>query len=184
MTRRLATLAVLTALAVAPTSALALSSRTRLCIAAARNSRRACSLQCVRDFQNTFASCFGPGADCAAACITAQANCLLDPVSARTACEKDTDPNPSNGIDEGACAIHQRDDLECCGDSTCPDKLDPDPIQCASKARLKGIACNNDCVLRYAPMIDVCNSGFNDCTAACASCRNPADCPIPTVRRR
>jgi hypothetical protein len=41
-----------------------------------------------------------------------------------------------------------------------------------------------DCQLLYAPAIQACNNGFNDCTQACASCRQPADCPIPTLRQR
>jgi len=35
-----------------------------------------------------------------------------------------------------------------------------------------------------APAIQACNDDFNDCTQACASCRQPADCPIPTLRQR
>ena len=181
MTRRFATFTLLAGLALtafAPTSARAISSRTRLCIAAARTARKTCTTQCLTDFQNTYVSCFGPGADCAASCISQQSSCLLGPVSARTACEKDTDPNPNDGVAEGACATNQRDDLECCSDPTCTVKLDPDPIQCASKARLKAIACNNDCVLVYAPAVQACNQAFNDCTQACASCRD-SSCANP-----
>ncbi|HJQ84599.1 MAG TPA: hypothetical protein VKA21_11010 [Candidatus Binatia bacterium] len=185
MTRRFASvtlLSILGLLAVVSTAE-AVSSRTRLCIKAARDARKRCVLTCGTDFQGTFASCFGPGADCAAGCITEQSNCLLDPVSARTACQKDTDPNPNDGIAQGACSVRLRDDLECCGDATCPDQLDPDPIQCASKARLKGIECNQDCQLLYAPQTQACSTQFNDCTQSCASCRRPGDCPTPAARR-
>jgi hypothetical protein len=34
------------------------------------------------------------------------------------------------------------------------------------------------------PVIQACNDDFNDCTQECASCRQPADCPIPTLRKR
>ncbi len=181
MTRRRAPLCLLAlfALAAYAPEARAISSRTRLCIAAARNARKACVVQCGTDFQNTFTTCFGPGAGCAGGCITAQSNCLVSPVAARTACEKDTDPNPNDGIPEGACAVNLRNDLQCCGDPTCTTKLDPDPTQCASKARLKGIACNEDCILVYAPAVQACNQAFNNCTQGCASCTNPSDCPTP-----
>ena len=156
------------------TGAEAISSRTRACILAARTARRSCTLQCVKDFQNMFAGCFGPGAQCAAGCITQQSQCLLPPVGGRTACQKDTDPNPGNGVDEGACAVKLRAALQDC---TGPDVADPD--KCASDARLAGLRCNEDCDFVYAPAIQACNIAFNDCTQSCASCRRSGDCPTP-----
>src|SRR2546426_12589055 len=161
-------------LVVLATGAEAISTRTRLCIAAARGSRQACTRQCVTDFQNMFATCFGPGAGCAAACISQQSQCLLAPVAGRTACQKDTDPKPGDGVDEGACAVKLRAALQDC---TGPDVADPD--KCASDARLAALRCNEDCEFLYAPDIQGCNLDFNDCTQACASCRRVADCPTP-----
>ena len=181
MTRRFASATLLTAagLLALASGAEAVSSRTRLCISQARLARRACVTQCSADFQKLYSSCFGPGADCAAKCISEQSNCLLDPIAARTACQKDTDPNPNDGVQQGACSVRQRDALECCADTTCTgsERLDPDPIQCASKARLAAIACQADCQLYYAPQVQDCNTDFNDCTGACASCRTASDCP-------
>jgi hypothetical protein len=189
MTRRLASATLLTAvgLLVLASAAEAVSNRTRLCISAARTARRACVKQCTDDFSNTFASCFGPGADCAAGCIREQSECLLDPVAARTACQRDTDPNATGVFPEGACSVRLRDALECCGDATCTaqeGRLDPDPIQCASIARLNALQCTNDCEVFYAPQIQGCNTQFNDCTQACASCRRASDCPFAQSRRR
>src|SRR5262245_14053698 len=157
----------------------AISSRTRLCLKAAKDARRRCVTTCGTDFQTTYSSCFGPGASCAAACIAAQSNCLIDPVSQRADCQNDTDPNPTDNIQQGACATRQRAALEDC---TGPDVADPE--KCASDARLDGLRCIQDCQLLYAPAIQACNNDFNDCTQACASCRQPADCPIPTLRKR
>lgn len=179
MTRRLASAVMVGALGlvVFATGAEAISSRTRLCIAATKTARRSCVLQCGTDFQTTFSSCFGPGADCAAACIGQQSQCLLGPVAARASCQKDSDPNPGDGVDQGACVVKQRDALQCCADATCPSKLDPDPVACASAARLAALRCTQDCQLIYAPSIQACSTAFNDCTQACASCRTAADCP-------
>jgi hypothetical protein len=176
MTRRLASALMVSTLGlvVLATGAEAISSRTRLCVLATRTARRACVLQCGSDFQNTFASCFGPGAECAAACISEQSQCLLAPVAGRTACQKDTDPNPGDGVDEGACAVKLRAALQDC---TGPDVADP--TQCASDARLAALRCTQDCQVLYAPAIQSCNTSFNDCTQACASCRRPGDCPAP-----
>ncbi len=175
MTRRLASALMVTTfgLVVLATGAEAISSRTRLCVLAARTARRACVLQCGADFTNTFATCFGPGAGCAAMCISQQSQCLLGPVAGRAACEKDTDPNPGDGIDQGACAVKLRDALQNCNTAA-------DPTGCASAARLAALQCNQDCQLLYAPAIQTCNTAFNDCTQACASCRNASDCPPPT----
>ena len=177
MTRRLASALMVSALGlvVLATGAEAISSRTRLCILAARTARRACVQQCGSDFQNTFATCFGPGAGCAATCISQQSQCLLAPVAARTACQKDTDPNPNDGVEEGACATRLRAALQDCSG---PDVADP--VMCAANARLASLQCTQDCQLLYAPAVQACNTAFNDCTQACASCRNPADCPTPT----
>jgi hypothetical protein len=183
MVRRLVTTTLIAALAlvVAAPAVHAVSSRTRLCISASRKARKNCVVTCGTDFQNSYVNCFGPGADCAALCLQQQSDCLLGPVTARTACEKDTDPNPSDGVVQGACSDRLRAALECCADSTCTaaqGRLDPDPIACASKARIQGIQCNDDCVLLYAPQVQGCNSGFNDCTASCASCRDASQCPF------
>lgn len=181
MTRRLASATLLTAVSLfaLATAAEAISSRTRLCIKATRDARKRCVTTCGTDFQTTFSSCFGPGAGCAAACIATQSNCLLDPVSDRAACQKDTDPDPGNGIPEGACAARQRAALEDC---TGPEITDP--VRCASDARLEGLRCIQACQLLYAPAIQQCNDDFNECTQACASCRRDTDCPIPTTRKR
>jgi hypothetical protein len=189
MTRRLASATLLTAvgLLVFASAAQALSSRTKLCISAARNAKKACVRQCIDSYSNTFTSCFGPGADCAAACIREQSACLVDPVAARTACQKDTDPFPANGIDEGACNVKLRDALECCSDPTCDfsdGHADADALACASRVRLEALVCANNCEILFAPQIQVCNTQFNDCTQACASCRNPSDCPTARSRRR
>jgi len=180
MTRRLTSAVLLSAgLFFLATEAGAISSRTRVCVKASKDARRRCVATCGTDFQATFSSCFGPGASCAAACIVAQSNCLLDPVSRRADCQNDTDPNPTDATEQGACSIRQRAALEDC---TGPEIANPEA--CASEARLAGLRCIQDCQLLYAPAIQGCNDDFNDCTQACASCRNPTDCPIPTLRKR
>jgi hypothetical protein len=181
MTRRLASAALLPILGffLLATDAGALSSRTRLCVKAAKDARRRCVTTCGTDFQGTFSSCFGPGASCAAACIVTQSNCLLDPVSRRADCQNDTDPDPTDGVPQGACSVRLRTALEDC---TGPEIADPE--KCASDARLDGLRCIQDCQLRYAPAVQGCTNDFNDCTQACASCRTPTDCPIPTLRTR
>jgi hypothetical protein len=50
---------------------------------------------------------------------------------------------------------------------------DAGAISSRTDARLDGIRC-----------IQACNNDFNDYTQASASCRQPADCPIPTLRER
>lgn len=181
MTKRLLWAGLLTAFAVFTLAfdAGAISSRTRLCLKAAKDARRRCVATCGTDFQTTYSSCFGPGASCAAACIAAQSNCLLDPVSRRADCQNDIDPNPNDNIQQGACATRQRAALEDC---TGPEIADPE--KCASDARLDGLRCIPDCQLLHAPDIQACNDDFNDCTQACASCRQPADCPIPALCER
>jgi hypothetical protein len=181
MTRRLVSAAILTifGLFTLATDAGAISSRTRLCLKATKDARRRCVTTCGTDFQASYSSCFGPGAACAASCIVAQSNCLLDPVSRRADCQNDTDPNPADAIPQGACAARQRAALEDC---TGPEIADPEA--CASAARLDGLRCIQDCQLLYAPAVQVCNDEFNDCTQACASCRQPSECPIPTLRKR
>ena len=164
MTRRLASTLLVTVggLLLLASAATAITTKTRLCISAARTARKACVVQCGTDFSNMFTTCFGPGAACAAACITAQSQCLLSPVAARAACEKDTDPNPGDGLDQGACAVKLRAALQACN-------TDANPTQCASNARLAALQCTQQCQLIYAPAIQACNTGFNDCTQACAS---------------
>jgi hypothetical protein len=164
MTRRLASALTVTAvgLLVLASAAGAITSKTRLCIVAARTARKACVLQCSSDFTNTFETCFGPGAGCAAACITAQSQCELAPVSARAACDKDTDPNPTDGLNRGACAVKLRAALQGCTTAA-------NPTQCASDARLASLQCTQECQFLYAPAIQDCNVAFNSCTQACAS---------------
>jgi hypothetical protein len=171
------TLLAIAALLAAVTTAGAFSSRTRLCIAAAKNARLKCTGTCTSDYSNTFATCFGPGADCAAMCISGQATCLSGPIAARTACQKDTVPDPTQPT-VGACSVTLRNDLQDC---TGPDVADP--TGCASAARVKALVCTNACTVLYQPMVQDCATAFNDCTQACASCRNPSDCPFPTARR-
>jgi hypothetical protein len=164
MTRRIASTLMVTTvgLLVLASAAGAITTRTRLCISAARTARKACVLQCAGDFTNTFETCFGPGAGCAAACISAQSQCELGPVAARAACEKDTDPSPGDGLNRGACAVKLRAALQGCNTAA-------NPAQCASDARLAALQCTQECQLIYAPAIQTCNAGFNSCTQACAS---------------
>jgi hypothetical protein len=162
MTLRFVSLAAagLAALLVTAGPALAISSKTRACIAASQQARKTCTRQCVEDFRSTFASCFGPGSGCAATCIGEQAACQLDPSTAQTNCQKDT-PLPDGG---GACNVRLRAALEDCND-------DVDPAACAMGARLASIECNAKCQLAFAEILQTCSVNFRDCLQSCASQR-------------
>lgn len=135
----------------------AITAKTRQCVRDARQRLRQRTTEArveARDkFSDEFTSCFGPGADCASACMTAQAVCQ-EPFNTAAATAR------------GNCAAKFQEDLDKC---RLPGELDPQ--QCASAARLVQFACNQEAAADAAPGIQGCNDEFGQCTAACASAR-------------
>jgi hypothetical protein len=140
------TATALAALVGAASTAHAVSSATRQCIAASRATRKGCVTQCGQDYKASFVNCFGPGANCAAKCVGEQAQCAQEPAQAQTACQAD-------------CTAALRSALQTCdGD-----------VACASTARVQSLSCNQTCQLAAAPFLQTCNAGMQDCIQACAS---------------
>jgi hypothetical protein len=139
---------------IAPT-ANALTTKTKACVKAARAKLKTgqadCRSQARTAYASDFTSCFGPGADCAGACMTAQAKCVADTNATVTGARATCADNLSNDLD--AC----RDDL--------------DPTACASTARLTKFACDQAVAASIAGPLDACTVEFSDCTGACASAR-------------
>jgi hypothetical protein len=133
------------------TGAHALSLRTKECIAATRTERRTCVTQCTETSRNRYASCFGPGAACAAACIGEQSTCQTDPANAQIECGRN-------------CNTALRSALALCVDQ-------PDPVACADNARLDGLKCTQACALAAAPALQICSRNFSECVETCASQR-------------
>jgi hypothetical protein len=161
MTRRpaiiaAAALAVFGLVTIAPT-ANALTTKTKQCVKEARARLKAQNLNdrnaARATYNSEFTSCFGPGADCASACLNDQAICQKPfndaALAARDVCKANFDA----ALDD------------------CRDPQEADPTQCASVARLVQFACNQDAAAGAAPGLQGCSSQFSECTAACASDR-------------
>jgi hypothetical protein len=141
----------LASLVLAAGPAHALSFRTRQCVSAARAARGGCIRQCTEDFRTNFATCFGPGSACAAACITEQGTCQTPYALAKVECTRNC-----NGALRTALS-------ECAGQL--------DPALCADAARMQAINCTSGCAVAAAGPLQTCSTQFQDCIQSCASQR-------------
>lgn len=144
----------------------ALTSKTRLCISRERrtyrDTLRTLRAQALSDFQTRYKGCFGPGADCAAACQAIQDGCLKTPRDTQQSCVDDKGASPTESCNE---KFDKKLD-ECQGLAD-----DAAALSCATQARLDRFACTQDCALAAQPAVDACNADFSDCVQSCASAR-------------
>lgn len=160
MTRRIAFAAAALAvfgLTASVQTADAITAKTRQCVKEARvrlKERTVDARNAARDqFASEFTSCFGPGAECASACMAAQAACQ-------------TPFNEAADTTRALCKANFDAALD-----GCRAEGETDPVQCASAARLTQFACNQDAASDAAPGLQGCAQEFGQCTAACASSR-------------
>lgn len=135
----------------------AITAKTRQCVKEARARLKTRTVE-ARDaareaFATEFTSCFGPGAECASGCMDAQAECQEPFNDAAKAARDVCKANFDKALDD------------------CRAASEPDPVQCASAARLTQFACNQDAAADAAPGLQGCSNEFGQCTAACASDR-------------
>lgn len=133
----------------------ALTIKTRQCVKEARVRLKQRTVDARTEaraaFASEFASCFGPGAQCASDCQAEQAGCqqpFNDAASAaRATCKAQFD-----------AAL-----------AACRNPEEADPQACAAAARLTQFACNQVAAADAAPGLQGCNAQFSDCVGACAS---------------
>ncbi len=158
--------AFLALVSVSTEEAHALTSKTRLCISrerrSYRDSLRTYRAQALSDFQTRYRGCFGPGADCAAACQAVQDGCLKTPRNAQQNCVDDKGASPTESCNEKFDT-----QLETC--QALAD--DAAALTCATQARLDRFACTQACAAAAQPAVDACNIDFGDCVQSCASTR-------------
>ena len=165
------TLAAATALAAMLTLAgtsEAATSLTRQCIRTQRTLLTSCRLKCTTDFRSGQAACFGPGQGCASTCQTENLTCLRTPDGIRDEClNGDLDATPA----KLGCRQFLENKLEDCR------LLATGSDTCANKARLEDLQCRLQCSDAVDELRLGCSTLFQECLAACASCRTPTDCP-------
>jgi hypothetical protein len=143
----------------------AASPLTLKCVRTKATALRTCISSCRNEFKEERAACYGPGAQCALDCSTANDNCLK-PVTAKL-----TDLND-------ACNSAQRDAIDACRSAFQNGLITDDQLeQCANNARLVSLECK----LAATGQVDqdrlACNQAQAACLGACASCGLPSLCP-------
>ena len=143
----------------------AASPLTTKCVRSKATALRACILDCRNDFREARAGCYGPGAQCAQDCATANDACLV-PVTKTLEDLND------------ACNKGQRDAIDACRSAFQNGLMSDDQLeQCANNARLQ----NLECKLAATGQVDqnrlACNQAQASCLGACASCGLPSQCP-------
>lgn len=148
-----------------PEVAPAASPITLKCVRNKSQALRTCITQCRNTFKTDRAACYGPGAQCALDCTTANDECMK-PVTADLQARND------------ACNTAQRDAIDVCRSASQEGLLTEDQLeQCANNARLAGLECK----LAATDAVDegrlACNQQQAACLGACASCGLPSQCP-------
>jgi hypothetical protein len=146
-------------------AAQAASPLTLKCVRTKAASLRTCISNCRDDFKEARAGCYGPGAQCAQDCATANDACLA-PVTKELADLND------------ACNATQRDAIDACRSAFQNGLMTDDQLeQCANNARLQGLECKLAATGQVDDKRLVCNQAQAACLGACASCGLPAQCP-------
>ena len=143
----------------------AASPLTLKCVRSKSTQLRTCINTCRENFKEARAGCYGPGAQCAQDCATANDACLK-PVTDELA-----------GLSD-ACNATQRDAIDACRSAFQNGLINDDQLeQCANNARL----VNLECKLAATGQVDdkrlACNQAQAACLGACASCGLPSQCP-------
>ena len=167
MTRRFAVAAVafvaLSSFALHVPEAGAFTSVTKQCLNNARKTFQTNKQQASSTLTSQYiadrAACFGPGQACATTCQNTLNGCLANPTADRT--QRNVTCNSQFKTDVQACSGN------------------PDPLGCATQARIKRLTCSNDAAIADQPAIDACNSAYSDCVQQCASCAPGSTCGNP-----
>lgn len=139
------------------------------CIGMARQTRRQCFQQCTSQFRSDFQDCFGPSSQCAETCLGADRSCRSGPLGAFDTCAIDPN-NPQS------CAAQLQTAVAAC-------RTDPDPRDCAQRARLIGLECRQQCFDAQKPALDDCQAAFRMCLVGCGgeSTTTTTTSPSPTT---
>jgi hypothetical protein len=131
------------------------------CVKRVREDQRTClgaaTERCRTKFETDLSGCYGSNADCARACITAQAQCRADPAVDQDGCKL-------------ACGSDQKVENQRC-------RVEPDIKACQGAAKLKALKCKQKCAVDAAPALQKCMRTFDDCLVLCNRTR-PAE-PTP-----
>src|SRR5262249_8363500 len=158
MTRRFAvaaaTFVTLASLALQVPRASAFTSVTKQCLNNARkqltNDLRQLRTDRLNQYAGDRAACFGPGQACANDCQAVLNGCVAAPDAARSPC-------PQAATDKFKTA-----------GTACSDQ--PDPLGCATQARIARLNDLNVCSTNVEPALDQCTFNYSDCVQQCASC--------------
>jgi len=158
MTRRFAvaaaTFVTLASLALQVPRASAFTSVTKQCLNNARKQLTTDLKNLRTDRLNQYAgdraACFGPGQACANSCNTVLNGCMANPNADRATCTQ-------AATDKFKTAV-----------TACNDQ--PDPLGCATQARIARLNDLTVCSANVQPALDQCTFNYSDCVQQCASC--------------
>jgi len=164
MTRRFAVAAAafvaLSSFALHVPEAGAFTSVTKQCLNNARKTFQTAKQQASAALTSTYvadrAACFGPGQACANTCQTTLNGCVANPTADRASCNVNCNSAFKTGVQ--ACSGQ------------------PDPLGCATQARITRLNCSTQCSINDQPALDACNSAYSDCVQQCASCAPGSTC--------
>jgi len=167
MTRRFAVAAAafvaLSSFALHVPEAGAFTSVTKQCLNNAKKAFQAAKSQANTTITSQYvadrAACFGPGQACANTCQATLTGCLANPTADRQTCNI----NCNTAFKQGPNSI------QACSSN-------PDPLGCATAARITRLNCSNQCAVNDQPAVDACNSAYSDCVQQCASCAPGSTC--------
>jgi hypothetical protein len=157
----------------------AASPATLKCISSQANTLRQAIIQARNDFKSGRAACFGPGADCANKCTSANdANCN-DPSVPPTAPGAIAIGNSITACNQ-ACGNKQKSDLNTCRDTFQASQQTPADQAaldaCGATAREANLNCKLGCTAQFQDARLACSQALSACLGACASCPT-ATCP-------
>jgi hypothetical protein len=171
MTRRFAVAATafvaLSSFALHVPEAGAFTSATKQCLSLAKtnfnNNKHQAAVTLLSQYVADRAACFGPGQACANACQITLNGCAANPTADRLKCQ--TACNTAfKGPGPGS--------VQACS-------TDPNPLGCATAARVTRLQCITQCSVNDQPAFDACNSAYSDCVQQCASCAPGSTCGNP-----
>jgi hypothetical protein len=128
------------------------------CVKRVRAEERTClrsaTERCRATAETALAGCYGSNADCARACVTAQATCRADPSVDQDGCKL-------------ACGSDQKVENQRC-------RVEPDMKKCQGDAKVKALKCKQKCAVDAAPALQACMRRFDECLVDCNRTR-----PVP-----
>jgi hypothetical protein len=144
----------------------AFTSVTKQCLNNARtqfsNNKKQASATITSQYIADRAACFGPGQACANTCQGTLNGCAATPTTTRQNCN----------IACNAAFKTGPNSIQACSSA-------PDPLGCATQARITRLNCSTQCTITGQPAFDACNSAYSDCVQQCASCPPGSTCGNP-----